>query len=119
VCFVLSDWIDSNWDKPLKLAMMRHDMVAARVADRAELSLPDLGLVEMEDAETGQIQIIDSASKAVRSAYEQKQTKQREKTKKRLRQLGCDLVDVYTDEDYVTPLVQFFRTRSARLRGGK
>jgi uncharacterized protein (DUF58 family) len=119
VCFVLSDWIDQDWDKPLRLAMMRHDIVAARVADRAELTLPNLGLIEIEDAETSHVQIIDSASAKVRTAYDKRQAERRDQTKKRLRRLGCDLVDVFTDEDYVTPLVQFFRTRSDRLRGGK
>jgi len=118
VCFVLSDWIDEGWEKPLKLAMMRHDIVAGRVADRAELTLPELGLIEIEDAETSEILLVDSASPRVRSAFEKMQSQRRNQTKKRLQQLGCDLVDVFTDQDHVTPLVQFFRVRSARLRGG-
>ncbi|MEE2903653.1 MAG: DUF58 domain-containing protein [Myxococcota bacterium] len=119
VCFVLSDWLDHHWSKPLQLAMHRHDVVAMRVADHAELELPDLGLLELEDSETGEIHLIDSSSRIVRDAYNSKQRKRREQTKRTLRQLGCDLVDVYTDSDYVSPLIHFFRTRSARLRGGK
>ena len=119
VCFVLSDWIDQNWSKPLQLAMHRHDVVAMRVADHAEIELPDLGLIELEDSETGEIHLIDSSSRVVRNAYTSHQKRRREQTKRKLRQLGCDLVDVYTDQDYVSPLIHFFRTRSARLRGGK
>ena len=119
VCFLLSDFIDDDWDKPLKLAMMRHDVVAARVADQAELKLPDLGLLEVQDAETGEIALIDTASPKVREAFANQQAAQRARTKRKMRQLGCDLVDVFTDADYVTPLVNFFRTRSARMRHGR
>jgi uncharacterized protein (DUF58 family) len=119
VCFVLSDWIDHGFDSPLKLALMRHDMVAMRVSDPAELELPDLGLVEVIDAESGQLRLIDSGSKKVRTAYRARQLERRDKTTKRLRQLGCDLIDLSTDADYVAPLVNFFRARSARLKGGR
>jgi uncharacterized protein (DUF58 family) len=119
VCFVLSDWIDQGFDSPLKLALMRHDVVAMRVADPAELELPDLGLVEVIDAESGKLQLIDSGSKRVRTAYKARQLERRDKTMKRLRHLGCDLIDLSTDADYVAPLVNFFRARSARLKGGR
>ncbi len=119
VCFLLSDFLDDGWDKPLKLAMMRHDMVTARVCDRAELVLPDLGLVELYDAESGATRIVDTSSETLRDRYATIQRRRRGATKKRLRQLGCDLVDLTTGEDYVTPLVNFFRTRSARLGGGR
>lgn len=119
VCFVLSDWLDQGWEKPLKLAMMRHDIVAARIADPAEMKLPNLGLIEIQDAETAEVQLIDSASASVRAAFERQQALRRDHSKKRLQQLGCDLIDVFTDEDHVAPLVRFFRTRSARMRGGR
>ena len=119
VCFLLSDFIDSDWEKPLKLAMMRHDIVTARVCDPAELTLPNLGLVELYDAESGATAIVDSGSRKVRDRYQQLQHRRRETTRRKLRQLGCDLVDLTTGEDYVTPLVNFFRVRSARLRGGR
>lgn len=119
VCFLLSDFIDTAWEKPLKLAMMRHDVVAMRVSDRAELELPDLGLVEIEDAETGQALLVDSSSPRVRETYAKVQRTRREAAKRKLNQLGCDLVDLRTDQDYVTPLVNFFRVRSARLRSGR
>ncbi len=120
VVFLLSDFIDDKpWDRALRLAMLRHDVVATRVADPAELRLPDLGLVEVEDAETGAWTLVDTASPRVRSAYEEARRAERERGRRRLRQLGCDLVDVHTDEDHVAPLVAFFRARSARLRGGR
>ena len=119
VCFVLSDWLDDDWERPLKLAMTRHDIVAVRVADPAEVELPDLGLLQLVDAETGQMQLVDSSSQRVREAYARLSRQRRDSTRRRMRQLGCDLVDLETGADFVTPLVEFFRTRSRRLRGGR
>jgi uncharacterized protein (DUF58 family) len=119
VCFVLSDWIDRAFDGPMKLALTRHDVVAMRVSDPAELELPELGLIELVDAETGSTKLVDSGSAAVRRAYKARQLERRDKTTKRLRQLGADIVDLETHADYVAPLVNFFRARSARLKGGR
>lgn len=119
VCFILSDFIDAGYDQALKVAMARHDVVAARVTDPAEQKLPNLGLVELVDAETGRVELIDSASPRVRRAYETKRARELEGTKRRFHQLGCDLVDLSTDGDFVTPLVNFFRARSTRMRSGR
>jgi len=126
VCFVLSDWIDSGWDRALKMARARHDVIAVRITDPAERILPDLGLVEIEDAETGERRLIDTSNKAVREAFALRQTDRRRATKKRLAQLGCDLVDLETTAGkageiaaVLAPMVAFFRARAARLRGGK
>jgi uncharacterized protein (DUF58 family) len=119
VCFLLSDFLDEGWEQPLRIAMARHDVVAMRVSDPAELELPNLGLIEMVDAETGASWLVDSSSKAVRDTYKKKREIERNAGKKKLGQLGCDLVDLYTDRDYVAPLVGFMRARSRRLRAGR
>lgn len=119
VVFLLSDFLDDGYESPLKVALARHDLVAMRVTDPAELDLPDLGLVELLDAETGQVVRVDSGSKKVRAAYGRARRQQRDATKRRLGQLGCDLVDLTTDGDFVAPLVKFFQARSARLRSGR
>lgn len=119
VCFILSDFIDTGYDRALKVAMARHDVVAARVTDPAEQTLPNLGLVELVDAETGRVELVDSASPGVRDAYAARRRRELEGTKRRFNQLGCDLVDLSTDGDFVTPLVSFFRVRSTRLRSGR
>ncbi|MCK6552508.1 DUF58 domain-containing protein [Myxococcota bacterium] len=119
VCFVLSDFLDDGFEQPLKIAMARHDIVAMRVSDPAELVLPDLGLVELVDAETGHVALVDSSSPVVRREYAARQEGRRNGAKRRLTQLGCDLVDLSTDRDYVAPLVEFMRVRSARLRTGR
>ncbi len=119
VCFLLSDFLDDGFDNPLKLTMARHDVVALRVVDPAERSLPNLGLLELVDAETGATQLVDTSNHRLRAAYELGRARAEHEARRRLRQLGCDTVELSTDGDFVTPLVAFFRTRSARLRGGR
>ncbi|MEQ8276143.1 MAG: DUF58 domain-containing protein [Deltaproteobacteria bacterium] len=119
VVFLLSDFLDEGFDSPLKIAMARHDVVAARVKDPAEIELPDLGLLELVDAETGEVRLVDSSSKKVRDAFTARRRRALDDADRRLRQLGCDVIDLSTDADYVAPLISFFRTRSARLRSGR
>jgi uncharacterized protein (DUF58 family) len=116
---LLSDFIDQGWENPLSIALARHDVVALRATDPAELELPNLGLLELVDAETGASMLVDSSSKKVREAYKKKRELEQAAVKKKLGQLGCDLVDLFTDRDYVAPLVSFMRTRSRRLRAGR
>lgn len=119
VVFLLSDFIDDDFEQPLKIAMARHDVVALRVKDPAEMVLPDLGLLEVVDAETGEVALVDSSSAKVRQAFAARRQRQLHDAERRLRQLGCDLIDLSTDEDYIAPLISFFRARSARMRSGR
>lgn len=119
VCFLLSDFLDDGFEAPLKVALARHDLVAMRVTDPAEMELPDLGLLELVDAETGAVRMVDSSSPRVRQQFAARRRAQSEAVAKRLSQLGCDLVDLSTDRDFVVPLVKFFQKRSARLRSGR
>ena len=119
VVFVLSDFLDDGYDRALRLSLARHDVVAMRVVDPAERTLPNLGLVELVDAETGDTTLVDSSSAAVRDAYASTRTQALAQTKRRLVELGCDLVDITTDEDMVQPLVSFFRARAIRQRSGR
>ncbi|MFO0727396.1 MAG: DUF58 domain-containing protein [Myxococcota bacterium] len=119
VVFVLSDWLDTGYDGPLKIARAKHDLVAVRVNDPSELVLPDLGILSLVDAETGARRVVDSSSRRVREAYERRERERREAAKRRLAQSGADVVELSTDTDFVAPLVGFFRTRAARLRGAR
>ncbi|MBK8014377.1 MAG: DUF58 domain-containing protein [Deltaproteobacteria bacterium] len=119
VTFLLSDFLDDGFDAPLKVALARHDVIAMRVTDPAELDLPNLGIVEVVDLESGETAVVDSASDRVRAAYSTQRRAAREAAKKRLSRVDCDLVELSTDQDYVAPLVSFFRMRARRLRGGR
>ncbi len=119
VTFLLSDFLDEDFERPMKVAMARHDIVAVRATDPAELDLPDLGLVELEDAETQEVRLVDTGSRRVRNLYAARQRRRHQEGKRQLQRLGLDLVDLRTDLDFVRPLVEFFRTRAARMRGSR
>lgn len=119
VMFVLSDFLDEGFERPLGLAMARHDVVAVRAVDPAERELPNLGLVELVDAETGRTALVDTASAKVRATYAEQRAAAEAAARRRLAEVGCDVVEVGTDDDMVKSLVTFFRTRAARVRAGR
>ena len=119
VCFVLSDFLASGYESALKVAMAKHDVVLMRVTDAAERTLPNLGLVELVDAETGEHRLVDSGSEHLRRLYQIRRADELAAAGRRLKQLGADLIDLETEGDYVAPLISFFRARSARLRSGR
>jgi uncharacterized protein (DUF58 family) len=119
VCFVLSDFLDAGYEPALKVAMAKHDVVLMRVSDAAERALPDLGIVEMVDAETNRPVLVDTSSPRVRAIYERRRIDELAQAGRRLKQIGADLIDLQSEGDYVAPLVSFFRARSARLRSGR
>lgn len=109
--FVLSDFIDEGFEKPLRLLGAKHEVVACVVQDKAEQSLPDVGVVEMQDAETGEIVTVDTSSPFVRRQYEYEVKARREKRDKLLRLAQAARVDIPTDGDVAQPLVEYFRRR--------
>ena len=112
--FLVSDFIDRDFRRTLGLVNKRHDIIAVAVADRRELSLPPVGLIELEDAETGEIVLIDTSSKAVRNDYHSRSSEQTEGLERLLRAVNVDCIHVYTDRPYTQELVRFFRTREKR-----
>lgn len=112
VCFLLSD-MASNKDfmRPLTIAAKKHDLVALRIFDERMRSLPDVGLIKIEDAETGKIQYLDTSSKKVRSWHSDIWKKTDKSLKDRLRKGNVDFVDISTSEDYVAKLIAFFKNR--------
>ncbi len=109
--FVLSDFLDEGYQDALSIATNKHDIVAVRIWDRREAELPDVGFVELTDAETGGRAIVDTASRAVRERYARHWREQCETTDKLLKRARVDCAHVATDEDYVGALIQLFRTR--------
>ncbi len=116
IVFLLSDFLDEGFDRPYKRAGRRHDLVAVRISDPRELTLPAVGLVQLEDAETGQPLLVDTSSRAVRTYFEE-QAQERRKTFEQLaRAAGTDIVDVSTDGGHFDALLRFFRLRERRRR---
>jgi uncharacterized protein (DUF58 family) len=109
--FVFSDFMDKNFEQSLRLLGRKHDVVACVVNDAAEYSLPDMGVIEVQDAETGEIVTVDTSSADFRKRYEDEVLKRKDQRDKLLRLAQVDRVDVKSSEDYVNPLVAFFKKR--------
>ena len=114
ICFILSDFMSKEFDRPLKIASKKHDLVALRIHDTREDKLPNIGLVPMQDAETEEMLFVDTSSKKVRDNFAKNRVQVTEKLRKLLPASGVDLIDITTGTDYVKPLINFFKTRGSR-----
>ncbi len=112
--FVVSDFIETDLKKPLSLLNRRHDVIAVPVRDRMEMAMPNIGLIELQDAETGEIIMIDTSSSAFRSKYSDSNTRNFDGLKSMMRSINVDSIPIYTDKPYVQDLVQFFHMRHGR-----
>ncbi|WP_413560429.1 DUF58 domain-containing protein [Bdellovibrio sp. HCB209] len=109
--FVFSDFMDEGYDQSLRLLGRKHDVVACVVNDAAEYSLPTMGVIEVQDAETGEVLTVDTSSAGFRKEYEKAVLQRKEARDKLLRKSQVDRVDVKSSEDFVDPLVAFFKKR--------
>ena len=109
--FIISDFVDSNFEQALKIAANKHDVVALQVVDKGESQLPDLGLVQLKDPETGRVFLADTSDKAERQAHARWWFEQRSRNEEIFNKAGVDVAQLYTDKDYVTPLLELFRRR--------
>lgn len=109
--FVFSDFMDQGFEQSLRLLGRKHDVVACVVNDAAEYSLPSMGVIEVQDAETGEIVTVDTSSQSFRTQYEEAVAKRKDARDRLLRLAQVERVDVKSSEDYVNPLVAFFKKR--------
>jgi uncharacterized protein (DUF58 family) len=116
VVFLVSDFRDEGFQKPLSVAGRRHDLVAVRLRDPREERLPALGLLELEDPETGERIVVNTSSAAFRAAFERERERRVAALDRALKRSKVDTIDVRTGEPYVKPLMRFFRERARRLR---
>jgi uncharacterized protein (DUF58 family) len=112
--FLVSDFIETGFKKPLSLLNKRHDVVAVSVRDRAEVALPGAGLIEFADAETGQIILVDTSSRKFRNQYSGTSAQRFEELKNMLRTINVDCISISTDKPYIQDLVRFFHMRHKR-----
>ncbi len=112
--FLVSDFIDNNFSQSLKLINKRHDLIAVAVRDQREDILPPAGLIELEDAETGQTILLDAASKRTRQLYQQLTTNRQVELNNLLRSVKVDCIHVGSDRPYVNELIRFFHMREKR-----
>ena len=114
--FLLSDFLNSKRDDEalndaLKIATSRHDIIALKVSDPREKEMPDVGIVELQDAETARKVWVDTASKAVRDHYAASWAEREERTREMLLHNRIDIADISTDSDYVAELIKLFKKR--------
>jgi uncharacterized protein (DUF58 family) len=114
VAFLVSDFVAERWEQPFRVAARRYDLVPVVISDPFEQELPELGLMVVEDIETGVLLEFDSSGPG-RSEYAELVRSARAKREQVLRRLKIDFVNIHTDRPYVDALVAFFRARARRL----
>jgi uncharacterized protein (DUF58 family) len=114
VAFLLSDFLAGDLRRPLRVANRRHDLVAIVLEDVREQELPDIGLVALQDPETGARYVVDTGDARVRAAFARQQAARCAERDRALRSLDVDAVRVRTDQSYTTALLRFFRDRERR-----
>jgi len=114
VCFILSDFLDDDFTKPLQIANKKHDIVAVRIHDKREENLPNVGIIKMLDAEIGKSNWVDTSSKRIRIDFGNKYKKRVDKLKQNFLLCGVDHININTAESYIKPLINFFKQRENR-----
>ncbi|HJS19761.1 MAG TPA: hypothetical protein VJ785_13525, partial [Anaerolineales bacterium] len=110
--FVISDFISMpGWEAPLSLLNQRHEVIAIRLWDPAELNLPDVGVMVMEDAETGEQLYVDTRDKKFRKNFLSAMQQREDTLKQAFKRAGVDLLSLYTGEDMVRSIVRFAKQR--------
>ena len=111
IAFVLSDFIGDDFSDAIKIASRKHDVVALKVRDKAEYDLPNIGVAQFRDLETGQSTWINTSSKKVRRKYKDQAQAKDEAIHKLFRKSKTDFTEIYTDEGYIKPLMNLFKNR--------
>ncbi|MBW2228962.1 MAG: DUF58 domain-containing protein [Deltaproteobacteria bacterium] len=114
VCFVVSDFIDEDFERALRSANRKHDVIAVLVTDPREQEIPDVGLISLQDAETGAMRVVDAGRAAFRDAVDKHSRERITALRMRLLSAGIDLIHVDASGNVVDPLVRFFRARERR-----
>lgn len=112
IAFVLSDLIDANYEDALRVAGKKHDVTGIRIYDKMDKTLPDAGILQVRDAETGETKWVDSSNSFVRYSYEKEFFRVTEYAVQTFKKAGCDLLHIMTGEDYVKVLQRFFLSRN-------
>lgn len=115
VVFLVSDFQGEDYERPMRVLSKKHDLIAVSVADPREVRMPNVGLIELEDAETGELVLLDTGSGAVRKAYEQRGSERIAAMRSLFASMDVEQIEVETGRDYVRDLVKFFRSRERRL----
>ncbi len=116
VVFLISDFLDCGYEKLLRILNRRHDIIGISISDPRERILPDVGLVELEDSETGEVRYLDTGDRYTREEFARRKKIQDREKEKIFRSVSMDCVEVSTDKSYIEPLILFFKKRVKRFR---
>ena len=114
VLFVISDFQDIGWERSMAIARRRHDCIPVVISDRSEQSLPNVGLIEVQDPETGERFMMDTSDRGVRARFANQAAQDRLQLQQTFMRLKMDPVEVETGGDFVKPLTEVFRRRESR-----
>ncbi len=115
VCFLISDFQSPGFEKTLRMAKQKHDLIAVTITDPRETELTPVGFVEIEDAETGERIFFDTSSGALEKKFKELSDRDFADLKKLFNSTGVDLINIKTDASYVTPIMKFFKMREKRM----
>ena len=116
VVFLVSDFFSNDYSAALRISARKHDLIAVTINDPREMTFPNVGLVNLEDAETGKTILVDSSSRTFRDLYFKEMATRYKTIQNQLRSTGVDEIHVSTETEYVEPLIRFFKRREKLLQ---
>jgi len=116
IIFVVSDFDDRGYQKPLRVLNQKHDVIAVKIRDRREMELPAVGLLQLQDAESGEEIWVDTSQRRFRELYRQAMEQKRQQFLQEAKGMNLDFIEIDTARDYVDPLIRFFKMREKRFR---
>ena len=116
IVFLISDCMDSGFEKSIKLTAKKHDLTVIRICDPAEIDLPNIGLMALQDPETGQVALINTRSKTLREKWRLHFREHRTQLQALFKKAGVDMEEVYTNQSAVEPLTRLFDRRRQRIK---
>jgi len=115
IIFILSDFYNQDFAKPLKILKRRHDVIAVKVSDPREAEIPDVGLIRLEDEETGEQLLVDTSDQSFRENYAKVVNEEEKRLNHLFNKNRIDVINISTDKSYELPLKRFFKIRERRV----
>jgi len=109
--FLISDFLETDFETALRITGKKHDLSALRISDRGEYLLPPLGLMQIQDIETGQVRVVDTSAAGFQDDYKKWWQRHNHELKEIFHRTGTDNVHIFTDQDYVPMLTKLFKKR--------
>lgn len=112
IAFILSDFLDANYEQALRVASKKHDIIGIKLYDKMDMQLPNAGILQVQDPESGETKWVDSSNSFVRQQYQQEFFRVTDYSTQTFKKAGSELLHIRTDEDYVKVLQKFFISRN-------